>query len=170
MVLVWPSAQTPYPAATFPFFSKECLEFHLELMGSWIFSGEVIEGHGVFPTPWKMNGWNLQPSTMKRKENEPNLHEDMFHINLPGCSTKISKRRALLWFRDVFIHHWSGVFFFFKDPKQGCFGCYPGRVPVAAWKGGGSLPLDFDAFPLPIVGRPRHPAKFHQFVGIFVFK
>ena len=23
-------------------------------------------------TPWKMNGWNLQPSAMKRKENDLN--------------------------------------------------------------------------------------------------
>ena len=26
----------------------------------------------VSPTPWKINGWNLQPSPMKRKENDLN--------------------------------------------------------------------------------------------------
>ena len=27
---------------------------------------------GCHPTPWKINGWNLQPSPMKRKENDLN--------------------------------------------------------------------------------------------------
>ena len=38
--------------------------------------------------PGRFNGWNIQPSPMNGKENdsEPNLHEDMFHVNLPGCT------------------------------------------------------------------------------------
>ena len=44
---------------------------------------DVNQWHG---TPWKINGWNLQPSPMNGKENdsEPNLHEDMFHVNFQG--------------------------------------------------------------------------------------
>ena len=36
-------------------------------------------------TPWKINGWNLQPSPKKKgKWSEPNLHDEMVHVNLPG--------------------------------------------------------------------------------------
>ena len=38
--------------------------------------GQPVEGMGSpkpnGSTPWKMNGWNLQPSSMKRKENDRN--------------------------------------------------------------------------------------------------
>ena len=44
----------------------------------WKGSGNQPDPLGIYES-WKMNGWNLQPSTMKRKENDlPNLHEDMF--------------------------------------------------------------------------------------------
>ena len=37
-------------------------------------------------TPWKIKDWNLQPSPMKRKENDLNqTRMIMFHVNLPGC-------------------------------------------------------------------------------------
>ena len=37
-------------------------------------------------TPWKINGWFTYKSpTRKGKWSEPNLHEDMFHLNLQGC-------------------------------------------------------------------------------------
>ena len=36
-------------------------------------------GHMYVNTPWKINGWNLQPSPIwKGTWSEPNLHEDMF--------------------------------------------------------------------------------------------
>ena len=40
----------------------------------------MFDWFGWLFTPWKINGWKLQPSPMKRKEHgpEPNLHEDMF--------------------------------------------------------------------------------------------
>jgi len=37
-------------------------------------------------TPWKINGWNLQPSPVNRKENDLNQTSMiMFHVNLQGC-------------------------------------------------------------------------------------
>ena len=38
------------------------------------------------PTPWKINGWNLQITHEKKGTwSEPNLHEDMFHVDLQVC-------------------------------------------------------------------------------------
>ena len=38
-------------------------------------------------TPWKINGWKLQSSPMKRKENDlKQTSMIMFHVNLPGCT------------------------------------------------------------------------------------
>ena len=38
-------------------------------------------------TPWKINGWNLQPSPMKRKEHDlPNPYDYVPALNLPGCN------------------------------------------------------------------------------------
>ena len=34
-----------------------------------------------------MNGRNLQPLPIWKWSSEPNLHEDMFHLNLHGCTT-----------------------------------------------------------------------------------
>ena len=40
--------------------------------------------------PKRLNGWNLQPSPMKRKENDLNQTSMiMVHVNLPGCIPKI---------------------------------------------------------------------------------
>ena len=39
-------------------------------------------------TPWKINGWNLQPSTMKRKEN------DLKQTSMRTCSSRSSSRGA----------------------------------------------------------------------------
>ena len=40
------------------------------------------------PAPWKMNGWNLQPSPMKIKENDLNQTSMIiFHVNLQGVMT-----------------------------------------------------------------------------------
>ena len=43
---------------------------------------------GVYVHPGRLNGWNLQPSPIyiKEKSSEPNLHEEMFHVNLEGCN------------------------------------------------------------------------------------
>jgi len=38
-----------------------------------------------FFAPWKINGWNLQPSP-----SEPNLQGIMFHVNLQGCKSQAS--------------------------------------------------------------------------------
>ena len=47
------------------------------------------------PTPWKINGWNLQPSPMKRKENDLNQTSIFGHGTQPlifqGCSCIHSK-------------------------------------------------------------------------------
>ena len=41
-------------------------------------------------TPWKINGWNLQPSPMKRKEHHLNQTSVMmFHVNLPECTFRM---------------------------------------------------------------------------------
>ena len=37
----------------------------LEVQVNWWVDSEMV-------TPWKNNGWNLQPSTIKRKENDLN--------------------------------------------------------------------------------------------------
>ena len=56
---------------------------------SVLFSGwtsfQKISVDGRNPTPWKIN---MEPTNHPfRKENDlPNLHEDMFHVNLPGCT------------------------------------------------------------------------------------
>ena len=55
-------------------------------------------------TPWKINGWNLQPSPMKRKENDlnqPNLHGIMFQLlNLQGGVFQTSEQHmAIAWVR-----------------------------------------------------------------------
>ena len=43
-----------------------------------------------FDTPWKINCWNLQPSPMKRKENDLNQTSMIrFHVNLPGCTFQV---------------------------------------------------------------------------------
>ena len=50
----------------------------------FFFSGwNTVDGRN--PTPWKIN---MEPTNHPfRKENDlPNLHEDMFHVNLPGCT------------------------------------------------------------------------------------
>ena len=40
--------------------------------------------------PGRLNGWNLQPSPMKRKENDLNQTSMiMVHVDLPGCIPKI---------------------------------------------------------------------------------
>ena len=60
----------------------------------WIVSMENsrLNSWNFFPkrgTPWKINGWNLQPSPMKRKENDLNQTSMiMFHVNLQGCSAE----------------------------------------------------------------------------------
>ena len=44
------------------------------------------------PTPWKINMVHLQITHEKKgKWSEPNLHEDMFHVNLQGCTWKPQK-------------------------------------------------------------------------------
>ena len=52
-------------------------------------------------TPWKMNGWNLQPSPMKRKEkwSEPNLHEDS------SCSMLIFRGVSETSFQSFWFFH-----------------------------------------------------------------
>ena len=54
-------------------------------------------------TPWKINGWNLQPSPMKRKENDlkTNLQGIMVHVNLPGCI------RCSGWVGDLQLVYWG---------------------------------------------------------------
>ena len=60
-------------------------------------------------TPWKINGWNLQIThERKGKSSEPNLHEDMFHVNLQGCHYfQVGKKPAKqlrLWMEGVLYH------------------------------------------------------------------
>ena len=45
--------------------------------------GARERNHSEGTTPWKINGWNLQPSPMKRKENDlkTNLQGIMVHVN-----------------------------------------------------------------------------------------
>jgi len=54
----------------------------------WNGFGEIgvkIEAPGINEKPWKIKGWNLQPSSMKRKENDLNqTFIIMFHVNLQG--------------------------------------------------------------------------------------
>ena len=54
----------------------------------WVFVVERIGWIGGFTrgTPWKINGWNLKITHGKKgKWSSIHLHEDMFHLNLPGC-------------------------------------------------------------------------------------
>ena len=52
----------------------------------------------LIDTPWKIKGWNLQPSPVFRKENDLNQTSMiMFHVNLPG-------RNILSLTPRIFLH------------------------------------------------------------------
>ena len=53
-------------------------------------------------TPWKMKGWNLQPSPMKRKEKDLNQTSREGHVpavNLQGCNPQKMEPTGMSSFR-----------------------------------------------------------------------
>ena len=71
-------------------------------------------------TPWKIN---MEPTNHPfRKENDlPNLHDEMFHVNLPGCNDQWSQFQ---WFSLSPLSIWPfelklEVFFFSQREFQG---------------------------------------------------
>ena len=68
----------------------------------WEYVG-VIQNSGTLTcyrwnTPWKINGWNLQITHLKRND-LPSTSMTMFHVNLQGCTPMIP-------------HFWPGWIFF----------------------------------------------------------
>ena len=57
-------------------------------------------------TPWKLNGWN--PMKRKGEWSEPNLHEDVFHVNLQVCNHSgkniLLKETPLFWRSGHLVH------------------------------------------------------------------
>ena len=52
--------------------------------------------------------WNLQFTQLRKENDLPNLHEDMFHVNLWGC---------LLVSGSAFSSFFSSIFFFPRSPR-----------------------------------------------------
>ena len=103
--------------------------FHHPFWGNPIFwkhpygSISYCFSEGDFPAcqslhPWKMNGWNLQPSSMKRKEmiwtKPPRKYVPA--VNLPGCSFQVCQ---LQW----------------RNPSV-----FPTQISPWKWQGMGSQP------------------------------
>ena len=62
---------------------------------------------------------NLQPSPMKRKRNDlPNLHEDMFHVNLPGCSFSLFIILFTGFYNVIYIYIWVKASGFLKHQHR----------------------------------------------------
>ena len=76
-------------------------------------------------TPWKINGWNLQPSPMKRKDNDLNQtsRDKMFHVNLP-CRVYPAVGPSFWDFRNRSLER--SRWFLVVKPK-GWHGSHPGR-------------------------------------------
>ena len=71
---------------------------------------ETLKMEGAFVpwdpvgTPWKMNGWNLQPSPMKRKEN------DLNQTSMRTCSMLIFRGVRICW--EFTIRHFPEAILF----------------------------------------------------------
>ena len=68
--------------------SKYLLERLLKVDRVAPHSSETKHGSNTqTPTPWKMNGWNLQITHLERKMTEPNLQGIIYvsAVNLQGC-------------------------------------------------------------------------------------
>jgi len=89
LVVFLPGSSRTEFVILFPIHAPKTNSSHLKMDG-W----EMILSVWERPTPWKINGWNLQPSPMKRKEN------DLKQTSMRTCSMLIFQGQLAVRFRE----------------------------------------------------------------------